>query len=166
MYEHVRSGTTGQPLRAPRVPPVATFKRSGGHKNVPPIAISDGRVVRGEDSAGQGTVSYHSTCSDHHMGPDASSKALGGLIRRHFGTVCLFRAATGFAAERYNTHINVKETFALHGVLKLATTTQVVSTGAPRSTTRTIKRCTTPVRKSVHGTHEPTTLSRSSSGIK
>ena len=54
---------------------------------------------------------------------DASPQALGGLIKRPFGTVSLFRAVADFSAERYNAHINVKETFALHKVLKLATTT-------------------------------------------
>ena len=37
--------------------------------------------------------------------------------------VYLFRAAADFSVERHNAHINVKETFALHEVLKLATTT-------------------------------------------
>ena len=54
---------------------------------------------------------------------DASPQALGGLIRRPFGTVFLFRAASDLSAERYNAHVNVKETFALHKVLKLAATT-------------------------------------------
>ena len=54
---------------------------------------------------------------------DASPQAWGGLIRRPFGTVSLFRAAADVLAERYNAHINVKETFALHEVLKPATTT-------------------------------------------
>ena len=54
---------------------------------------------------------------------DASSQALGGLIRGAFSTISLFRAAADVPAERYNTHINVKETFAPHEVLKLATTT-------------------------------------------
>ena len=53
----------------------------------------------------------------------ASFQAWGGLIRRHFGTVSLFRAAANFPAERYNAQINVKKTFALHEVLKLAPTT-------------------------------------------
>ena len=55
--------------------------------------------------------------------PDASPQAWSGLIRRYFGTVSLFRAAADFSAERYNVHTNVKETFALHKVLKQATTT-------------------------------------------
>ena len=54
---------------------------------------------------------------------DASPQAWGSLIRRPFGTVSLFRAAADFSVEWYNVHINVKETFALHEELKLATTT-------------------------------------------
>ena len=53
---------------------------------------------------------------------DASPQAWGGLIRRPFGTISLFRAAANFSVERYNAHINNKETFALHEVLKLTTT--------------------------------------------
>ena len=54
---------------------------------------------------------------------DASPQAWSSLIRRPFGTVSLFRAAADFSAEWYNAYINLKETFALHEVLKLATTT-------------------------------------------
>ena len=81
---------------------------------------------------------------------DALSQALGGLIRGPLGTISLCRAAADFPAERYNAHIDVKKTFALHKVLKLATTTDPgYLKGAPRSPTWTIKRCTAPVRKSV-----------------
>ena len=67
MYEYVRSGATGQPVRAPRVPPGAAFKSSGGHENLPSIAVSDRRVVRGEDSAEQDAVARcHPTRSDHY----------------------------------------------------------------------------------------------------
>ena len=58
MYEYVRNGTTGQLVPAPHVRPVATFKRSGG-PNLTPIALSNGRVVRSEDSAERGTVVIH-----------------------------------------------------------------------------------------------------------
>ena len=54
---------------------------------------------------------------------DASSQAWGGLSRRPFGAFSVFKAALDFPASWHNVHINVKETFALHGVLKLATTT-------------------------------------------
>ena len=53
---------------------------------------------------------------------DTSPQAWGGLAMRPFGTVSLSRAAADFLTERYNAHINVKETFALHEVLKLIAT--------------------------------------------
>ena len=54
---------------------------------------------------------------------DASFQAWGGLIRGAFGAFSVFKAAADFPAAWHNAHINVKETFALHEVLKLATTT-------------------------------------------
>ena len=54
---------------------------------------------------------------------DASSQARGGLIRGPFGAFSVFKAAADFPAAWHNAHINVKETFALHEVPKLATTT-------------------------------------------
>ena len=54
---------------------------------------------------------------------DASSQAWGGLIRGPFGAFSVFKAAADFPAAWHNAHINVKQTFALHEVLKLATTT-------------------------------------------
>ena len=124
MYEYVRSGTTGQPARAPRVPPGAAFKRSGGHKNLSSIAVSDRRVLETRNRLNR--APWHD--ATRHVltitgATDASSQAWGSLIRVPFGTVSLFKAAADFPAQRYNAHINVKETFALHKVLKLATTT-------------------------------------------
>ena len=116
MYKYVSSGTTGQPVRAPRLPPGATFKRPGDHKNLPSIAVSDRRVVRDEDPADQGAVARcHPNRSDHHRGHRRLVPSIGRPD--------IFRAAADFPAERYNAHIYVKETFALHEVLKLATTT-------------------------------------------
>ena len=54
---------------------------------------------------------------------DASSQAWGALIRGSFGAFTVFKAAADFPAAWHNAHINVKETFALHEVLILATTT-------------------------------------------
>ena len=54
---------------------------------------------------------------------DASSRAWGGLIRRPFGAFSVSKAAADFPAAWHNAHISVKETFALHEVLKLVTTT-------------------------------------------
>ena len=54
---------------------------------------------------------------------DASSQAWGGLIRRPFGAFPVFKAAADFPTAWHNAHINVKDTFALHEVLKMVTTT-------------------------------------------
>ena len=98
---------------------------------------------------------------------DASSQARGGLIRGPFGAFSAFKAATDFPAARHNAHINVKETFALHEVPKLVTTTRP---GGLKGSTTVVnadhKRCTMPLRKGVHGTRRPTTLLRNSSGCK
>ena len=53
----------------------------------------------------------------------ASSQARGGLIRGLFGAFPVFKAAADFPAAWHSAHINVKETFTLHEVLKLATRT-------------------------------------------
>ena len=54
---------------------------------------------------------------------DASFQAWDGLIRGPFGAFSVFRASADFPAEWHNAYINIKETFVLHEVLKLATTT-------------------------------------------
>ena len=54
---------------------------------------------------------------------DASSQARGGLIRGPFGAFSVFKASADCPAAWHNAHINVKETFALHEVPKLVTTT-------------------------------------------
>ena len=56
---------------------------------------------------------------------DASSQACGGLTREPFGSFSVFQVATDFPAAWHNTHINTKEKFELHEVLKLATTTHL-----------------------------------------
>ena len=125
MHEYVRSDTTGQPVRPPRVPPGAAFKRSGSHKN---YHRSQHRTeeewlkarIRLNRAPWHGATGHVLTITG---ATDASSHAWSGLIREPFGTIPLFRAAVDFPSERYNAHINVKETFALHEVLKLARTT-------------------------------------------
>ena len=90
---------------------------------------------------------------------DASSQARGGLIRGPFGAFSAFKAAADFPAAWHNAHINVKETFALHEVPKLVTTTRP---GGLKGSTAVVdvdhKRCTMPLRKGVHGTRRPTTF--------
>ena len=84
-------------------------------------------MVRGEESAERGAaVRCHPTCSDHlrgHRRLVPSVYGHSGLIRGPFGAFSVFKAATDFLAAWHNAHINFKETFALHEVLKLATTT-------------------------------------------
>ena len=53
---------------------------------------------------------------------DVSSQAWGGLIRGPFAAFSVFKEAVDFPVAWNNAHINVKEKFALHEVLKLATT--------------------------------------------
>ena len=107
MYEYVRNDTTGQLVRAPHVWPVATFKRSGG-PNLTSIALSNGRVVRREDSAERGTVVRGvPTRSDHHRGHRRLVPKLGGLIGGPSVTVSVFKASADVPADWYNAHINV-----------------------------------------------------------
>ena len=49
----------------------------------------------------------------------ASSTGWGGVVRGPSGSVEVFRAAADFPTEWLHSHINVKETFALHEVLRL-----------------------------------------------
>ena len=76
---------------------------------------------------------------------DASFQASGGMIRAPVGAFSIFRAAADFPAAWHNAHINVKETFALHEILKLETTTHP---GCLKGSTAVVdvnnKRCTTP----------------------
>ena len=132
MYEYVSSSTTNQPVHTPHVPSYRAFKRSGGRKNLSLIAISKRSDLRFEmerwlevRSRLNGAPWYDAT---RHVltisgATDVSSQAWGGLIRGSFGAFSVFKAAADFPAAWHNAHINVKETFALHEVLKLATTT-------------------------------------------
>ena len=107
---------------------IAAFKRSGSRK----IAVSERSGPRFEMERWlevrirlNGAPRYDAT---RHVltisgATDASSQAWGGLIRGSFGAFTVFKAAADFPAAWQNVHINVKETFALHEVLKLATAT-------------------------------------------
>ena len=132
MYEYVSISTTNQPVHTPHVPSYRAFKRSGGRKNLSSIAVSKRSGLRFEmerwlevRSRLNGAPWYDAT---RHVltisgATDASSQAWGGLIRGSFSAFSVFKAAADFPAAWHNAHINVKETFALHEVLKLATTT-------------------------------------------
>ena len=109
----------------------AAFKRSGGRKNLPSIASKRSglrfKMERWLEVRRRlnGAPCYDAT---RHVltvsgATDASSQAWGGLIRGPFGAFSVFKAAADFPAAWHNPHINFKETFALHEVLKLATTT-------------------------------------------
>ena len=50
---------------------------------------------------------------------DASSSRWSGIVRRPSKSFSSFKAAVDFPAEWIGVHINVKETFALHEVLRL-----------------------------------------------
>ena len=54
---------------------------------------------------------------------DASSQAWGGLVRGPFGALSVSKAAADFPMTWHNANINVKETFVLHEVPTLVTTT-------------------------------------------
>ena len=111
---------------------IAAFKRSGGQNNLASIAVSKRSGPRFEmerwlevrsrlNGAPWHDVTRHVLAISETT--DASSQAWGGLIKGPFGAFSVFKAAADFPAAWHNAHINVKETFALHEVLKLATTT-------------------------------------------
>ena len=111
---------------------IAAFKRSGGRNNLSSIVVSECSGLRFEmerwlevRSRLNGAPWYDAT---RHVltiaeATDASSQAWGGLIRGSFSAFSVFKAACDFPAAWHNAHINVKGTFTLHDVLKLATTT-------------------------------------------
>ena len=130
MYEYARSSTIGHPVHTPYVPPA--FKCSGGRNSSASIAVSDRSGLWFEAGIWldvrtrlNGAPWYDST---RHVliiteAKDASSQAWGGLIRGPFGAFFVFKAATDLPAAWHNARIDVKEAFALHEVLKLATAT-------------------------------------------
>ena len=111
---------------------IAAFKRSGSRNNLSSIAVSKGSGLRFEmerwleaRSRLNGAPWYDTT---RHVltisgATDASSQAWGGLIRGPFGAFSVFKAAIDSPAAWHNAHVKVKEAFAQHEVLKLATTT-------------------------------------------
>ena len=111
---------------------IAVFERSGSRKTLSSIAVSKRGALRFEmegwlevRSRLNGEPWYDATRHTLTISgaTGASSQAWGGLIRGPFGAFSVFKAAADFPAAWHNVHINVKETFALHEVLKLATTT-------------------------------------------
>lgn len=111
---------------------IAAFKRSGGRKHSPSIPVSDRSGLRFEMERWlevrtrlNGSTWYDAT---RHVltitgATHASPQAWSRLIRGPFSEFFVFQAAADFPAEWCNAYINVKEAFALHEVLKLATKT-------------------------------------------
>ena len=109
---------------------IATFERSGSWKSSTAVSKRSGLRFEMERwleirSRLNGAPWYDAT---RHVltisgATDASSQAWRGLIRGPFGAFSVFKAAADFPSAWHNAHINVKEAFALHEVLKLATTT-------------------------------------------
>ena len=63
----------------------------------------------------------------HHLikltaATDASSSGWGGIVREPFKSFSVFKAPAGFPAEWIDVHKSMKETFALHDILRLLVT--------------------------------------------
>ena len=107
---------------------IAKFRRTGGRTKEDMIAVQKGRGLSDEFCAWRevrhrmnGASWYDAT---HHSikltgATDASSSGLGGIVRGPFKYFSVFKAAADFPAEWIDAHINLKEIFALHGVLRL-----------------------------------------------
>ena len=153
---------------------IAAFKPSESRKNLSSIAVSKRSGLRFEmerwlevRSRLNGAPWYDATRHVLTISGTtvASSQAWGGLIRGSFGAFSVFKAAADFPAAWHNAHINVKETFALHEVLKLVTTTH---SGCLNGSTAVVGVDNKPMHDAFKkdGTRRPTTLLRSSSGCK
>ena len=111
---------------------ITAFKRSRGRNNLSSTAVPECSGLRFEMEIWSevrirlnGASWYVATRQILTISgaTDASSQAWGGLIRGPFGAFSVFKAAADFPAAWHSAHINVKETFPLHEVLNLATTT-------------------------------------------
>ena len=140
---------------------IAAFKRSGGRNNLQSIAVSERSGLRSKMESRLEASRHVLTISG---ATDASSQAWGGLIRRPSGAFFVFKTVADFPAAWHNAHINVKETFALHEVLKLATTTHPGCLKGGIAVVDADNKTMYDARRGVHGTRRPTTLLRSSSG--
>ena len=107
---------------------IAKFRRTGGRVKAVMIAVQKGRGLSDElrtwrevSHPMNGASWYDAT---HHSikltgATDASSSGWGGIVQGPFKSISVFKAAADFPAEWIDVHINVKETFALHEVLRL-----------------------------------------------
>ena len=107
---------------------IAKFRRTGGRVKAAMIAVQKSRGLSDELHTWRevrhrmnGASWYDAT---HHSikltgATDASSSGWGGIVRGPFKSFSVFKASADFPAEWIDVHISVKETFALHEVLRL-----------------------------------------------
>ena len=155
---------------------IAKFRRTGGRVKAAMIAVQKGRGLSDELHTWRevrhrmnGASWYDAT---HHSikltgATDASSSGWGGIVRGPFKSFSVFKAAADFPAEWIDVHINVKETFALHEVLRLLVAQHPDHL---RGTTLAVDVDNTTMfhafRRGAQGTSECTTSSSPSSGYK
>ena len=111
---------------------IATFKRSGGRKDLSSTAVSERSGLRFERERWiEVGIRLHRApwydATPHvltiSVGTDASSQAWGGLIKETVRSVFCFQSSCRLPGGIVQRKYYAKETFALHEVLKLATTT-------------------------------------------
>ena len=107
---------------------IAKFRRTGGRVKAAMIAVQKGRGLSDEFHTGRevrhrmnGASWYDAAHLSTKLtgATDASSSGWGGIVRGPFKYFSVFKAVADFPAEEIVVHINVKETFVLHEVLRL-----------------------------------------------
>ena len=107
---------------------IAKFHRTGDRVRAAMIAAQIGRGLADEFCSWREVchringTSWHDA-TQHSIklkgATDASSRRWNGIVRGPFKYFSVLKAAANFPAEWIDVHINVKETFALHKVLRL-----------------------------------------------
>ena len=107
---------------------IAKFRRTGGRVKAVMIAVQKGRGLRDESDSWRelrhrmnGVSWYDPT---HNLpkltgATDASSSGWSKIVRGPSKSFYVFKAASDFPVGWTDVHFNVKETFALHKVLRL-----------------------------------------------
>ena len=107
---------------------IAKFREMGGRAKSAMIAVQKGRGLSDELHTWQEVRHRMNGASWYDASPhsikltgatDASSSGWSGIVRGPFKPFSVFKAAAHLPAEWIDVHINVKETFALHEVLRL-----------------------------------------------
>ena len=107
---------------------IAKFRRTEGRVKAAMIAVQKGRGLSDEFHTWREVRHRINEASwfeaTHHWvkltgATDDSSSGWGGIVRGPFKCFSVFKAAVDFLAEWRDVHINVKETFPLHEVLRL-----------------------------------------------